>query len=142
MIWLSKSNRIYHLLLYHPFIVCLSLFLFNDDQHYILYIFYSIILTFNFTLAFQYHDQERGHSSSRYGSSSRRALVSSTRPSSSGDHTDSRTGRVTSSASRPSTAHRTQPTYETKQASFTRSGSIRGNRDDPLRSFELLSIRK
>ncbi|XP_019455459.1 PREDICTED: casein kinase 1-like protein 6 isoform X1 [Lupinus angustifolius] len=89
------------------------------------------------------HDnQEKGYSSSRYGSSSRRAIASSARPSSSGDHTDSRTGRVTSTASRPSTAHRTQPVYETKQASFTRSGSIRGNRDDPLRSFELLSIRK
>ncbi|KAE9621894.1 hypothetical protein Lal_00032959 [Lupinus albus] len=89
------------------------------------------------------HDvQEKGYSSSRYGSSSRRAIASSARPSSSGDHTDSRTGRVTSNASRPSAAPRTQPVYETKQASFTRSGSKRGNRDDPLRSFELLSIRK
>ncbi|ESW34555.1 hypothetical protein PHAVU_001G162300 [Phaseolus vulgaris] len=81
-----------------------------------------------------YHE-EKGRNSSRYGSSSRRAIISSsTRPSSSGDHTDSRTGRLTSSVSRPSTRN-AQPTY-------TRSGSTRGNRDDPLRSFELLSIRK
>lgn len=90
-----------------------------------------------------YHDQEKGRSSARYGSSSRRPIISSsTRPSSSGDHTDSRTGRLTSSSSRPSTAQRIQPVYETKQPTYTRSGSTRGNRDDPLRSFELLSIRK
>ncbi|XP_061343456.1 casein kinase 1-like protein 7 isoform X3 [Gastrolobium bilobum] len=84
-----------------------------------------------------YHDQEKGRSTSRYGSSSRRAIISSsTRPSSSGDHTDSRTGRLTSTGSRPSTTHRSQ------QPTFTRSGSTRANRDDPLRSFELLSIRK
>ncbi|KAK7245350.1 hypothetical protein RIF29_40190 [Crotalaria pallida] len=92
-----------------------------------------------------YHDQEKGRSSSRYGSSSRRAIASSARPSSSGDLTDSRTGRLTSSVSRPSAAQRIQPVYETtKQASFTRAGSIRGNREDTttLRSLELLSIRK
>jgi hypothetical protein len=95
------------------------------------------------TLSIQYHDQEKGRSSARYGSSSRRPIISSsTRPSSSGDHTDSRTGRLTSSSSRPSTAQRIQPVYETKQPTYTRSGSTRGNRDDPLRSFELLSIRK
>ncbi|XP_057438531.1 casein kinase 1-like protein 6 [Lotus japonicus] len=90
-----------------------------------------------------YHDQEKGRSSSRYGSSSRRPVISSsTRPSSSADHTDSRTGRLTSSGSRPSATHRNQPSYEAKQPTFVRSGSTRGNRDDPLRSFELLSIRK
>ncbi|RDX94337.1 Casein kinase 1-like protein 6 [Mucuna pruriens] len=91
------------------------------------------------------HDQERGRNSSRYGSGSRRAIISSsTRPSSSGDHTDSRTGRLASSGtSRPSTTHRNiQPMYETKQPSYTRSGSTRGNREDSQRSFELLSIRK
>ncbi|KAK7336883.1 hypothetical protein VNO77_17434 [Canavalia gladiata] len=91
-----------------------------------------------------YHEQEKGRNSSRYGSSSRRAIISSsTRPSSSGDHTDVRTGRLTSSGSRTSATHRnTQPMYEPKQPTYTRSGSSRGNRDDPLRSFELLSIRK
>ncbi|XP_019444442.1 PREDICTED: casein kinase 1-like protein 6 isoform X3 [Lupinus angustifolius] len=89
-----------------------------------------------------YHGQEKGRSSSRYGSSSRRPIVPSAIPSSSDDYTDSRTGQLTSSVIRPSTAQRIQPMYETKQASFTRAGSIRGNHDDPLRSFELLSIRK
>ncbi|XP_004493794.1 casein kinase 1-like protein 10 [Cicer arietinum] len=90
-----------------------------------------------------YHDQEKGRNLTRYGSSSRRPIISSsTRPTSSGDHTDTRTGRLTSIASRPSTAHRIQPMYETKQQPYTRTGSTRGNRDDPLRSFELLSIRK
>ncbi|CAK8543615.1 unnamed protein product [Lathyrus sativus] len=90
-----------------------------------------------------HHDQDKGRNSGRYGSSSRRPIISSTsKPSSSGDHTDSRTGRLTSSGSRPSTAHRVQPMYETKQPTYTRPGSTRGNRDDPLRSFELLSIRK
>ncbi|XP_058766661.1 casein kinase 1-like protein 10 [Vicia villosa] len=89
-----------------------------------------------------HHDQDKGRNSGRYGSSSRRPIISSTsKPSSSGDHTDSRTGRLTSS-SRPSTAQRVQPMYETKQPTYTRPGSSRGNRDDPLRSFELLSIRK
>ncbi|XP_058737954.1 casein kinase 1-like protein 10 [Vicia villosa] len=89
-----------------------------------------------------HHEQDKGRNSGRYGSSSRRPIISSTsKPSSSGDHTDSRTGRLTSS-SRPSTAHRVQPMYETKQPTYTRPGSSRGNRDDPLRSFELLSIRK
>ncbi|KAI4349376.1 hypothetical protein L6164_009968 [Bauhinia variegata] len=87
-----------------------------------------------------HHDQDKGRSSSRYGSTSRRAMISSNKPSSSADHSDSRTGRLTPGGSRPST-HRTQPSYEIKQSTFTRSGSTRG-RDDPLRSFELLSIRK
>ncbi|KAF7818446.1 casein kinase 1-like protein 6 [Senna tora] len=86
-----------------------------------------------------HHEQEKGRSSARYGSSTRRAMVSSSKPSSSGDHTDSRTGRLTPSSSRPST---TRPLYESKQPTFTRNASSRGNRDDPLRSFELLSIRK
>ncbi|KAJ1397847.1 Serine/threonine-protein kinase, active site [Sesbania bispinosa] len=78
------------------------------------------------------------HSSTRYGSSSRKAIISSNKPISSGDHT----GRLTSSGGRPSATHRIQPVYDTKQATYTRNGSMRGNRDDPLRSFELLSIRK
>jgi len=108
------------------------------------YAFYSCVLNFVFILCLKYRDQEKGRNSSRYGSSSRRPIISSsTRPSSSGDHTDSRTGRLTSSGNRSSASHRNiQPMYETKQPTYMRSGSTRGNRDDPLRSFELLSIRK
>ncbi|CAL0316851.1 unnamed protein product [Lupinus luteus] len=75
------------------------------------------------------------HGQTRYASSSRRALISSNKQISSGDHT----GRLTSSGGRQTTAHRM---YDTKQATLTRSGSIKGNRDDPLRSFELLNIRR
>ncbi|KAK7393381.1 hypothetical protein VNO78_21934 [Psophocarpus tetragonolobus] len=79
------------------------------------------------------------HNATRYGSSSRRAMITSNKQLSSGDHT----GRPTITGSRPSGAHRVQPVYDnTKQANYTRGGSIRGHRDDPLRSFELLNIRK
>ncbi|XP_020226910.1 casein kinase I isoform X2 [Cajanus cajan] len=79
------------------------------------------------------------HNPARYGSTSRRPMISSNKQTSSGDHT----GRPTLSGGRPSGAHRIQPVYDTKQATYTRSGSIiRGHRDDPLRSFELLNIRK
>ena len=101
------------------------------------YAFYSCVLNFVFILCLKYRDQEKGRNSSRYGSSSRRAMISSNRPISSGDHT----GRQTITGSRPSGAHRVQPVYDTKQATYTHGGSIRG-RDDPLRNFELLNIRK
>ncbi|XP_012569783.1 casein kinase 1-like protein 6 isoform X2 [Cicer arietinum] len=78
------------------------------------------------------------HNATRYGSTSRRAMASSNKPNTSGDHT----GRMTTSGNRPSAAHRIQPMYDTKQATFARNGSLRGNRDDPLRNFELLTIRK
>ncbi|RDX68651.1 Casein kinase 1-like protein 6, partial [Mucuna pruriens] len=77
------------------------------------------------------------HNTGRYGSTSRRAMITSNKPISSGDHT----GRPTLSGGRPSGAHRIQPVYDTKQATYTRNGSIRGNRDDHLRSFEHLNIR-
>ncbi|KHN40117.1 hypothetical protein glysoja_044765 [Glycine soja] len=84
-----------------------------------------------------YHDQEKGRNSSRYGSSSRRPIIpSSTRPSSSGDHTDSHTGQLSSSGNRPSTSHRNiQPMYETKQPTYMHSRSTRGNRDAGSHTF-------
>ncbi|KAG5042953.1 hypothetical protein JHK87_006868 [Glycine soja] len=68
-----------------------------------------------------YHDQEKGRNSSRYGSSSRRPIIpSSTRPSSSGDHTDSHTGQLSSSGNRPSTSHRNiQPMHAKVSESLT-----------------------
>lgn len=90
-------------------------------------------------LYFQHHDSERGRSSSRYGSTSRKAIINSKPSSSAGDqsHSDGRTSRLVSSSSRPSTTQRGHLGYEPK-----RSAAARGTRDDPLRSFELLSIRK
>ena len=101
------------------------------------YAFYSCVLNFVFILSLKYHDQEKGRNSSRYGSSSRRPIIpSSTRPSSSGDHTDSHTGQLSSSGNRPSTSHRNiQPMYETKQPTYMHSRSTRGNRDAGSHTF-------
>ncbi|CAE6171383.1 unnamed protein product [Arabidopsis arenosa] len=96
---------------------------------------------------------EKGRNTSRYGSASRRAVASGSRPSSSGEQRDSRdSSRVASSGGgvRPSVFQRTQAAaavsgYESKTASaFNRDrvAASRTARDEALRSFELLSIRK
>ncbi|KAL3647721.1 Casein kinase 1-like protein 6 [Castilleja foliolosa] len=82
-------------------------------------------------------DPERGRTS-RHGSSSKRAAISSSRPNSSGDLNS----RVVSSTGRVSTAQRIQPGVDHKPSSFSRSAVNKGTRDDPLRSFEFLSLRK
>ncbi|XP_049408108.1 casein kinase 1-like protein 10 isoform X3 [Solanum stenotomum] len=84
-------------------------------------------------------DAERGRVS-RTGSTSRRAVMGSSRPSSSGEPTDNRSGRLGSSSGRISTTQRVQPGFESKSSSFTRATATRGGRDDALRSFELLTI--
>ncbi|XP_030934318.1 casein kinase 1-like protein 6 [Quercus robur] len=86
------------------------------------------------------HLDSSGHNSSRYGSTSRKAVVSSGRGSS-GEHSEARAGRLVPNSGRPSTTQRIQSGYEPK-SSHTRAHTSRGTRDDPLRSFELLSIRK
>ncbi|KAE8685347.1 Casein kinase I isoform epsilon [Hibiscus syriacus] len=85
---------------------------------------------------------EKRRSSSRYGSISRKAVVAS-RPSSSSEHNDISQNRQVSSAGRASTAQRPQLAFESKTSS--RAAAVRSSRDDhphPLRSFELLSIKK
>ncbi|XVE77945.1 hypothetical protein DITRI_Ditri13aG0104800 [Diplodiscus trichospermus] len=87
-------------------------------------------------------DSEKRRSSSRYGSTSRRA-VAAIKPSSSGEPNDVTQNRLASSGSgsRMSTAQRIQLAFDAKTSS--RATPVRGSRDDhPLRSFELLSIRK
>ncbi|KAF3436130.1 hypothetical protein FNV43_RR23222 [Rhamnella rubrinervis] len=80
-------------------------------------------------------DSERGRNSTRYGSTSRKAVVSNNRPSSSGEQNEGRLARLSSSNGRPSPVQRIQPP-------FARTPAARGaTRDDPLRSFEFLSIR-
>ncbi|CAN4093228.1 unnamed protein product [Withania somnifera] len=87
-------------------------------------------------------DSERGRTS-RNCSSSRRAAISSSRPSSSGEPTDSRTSsRLVSSSGRLSATQRIHSGVEPKPSLFSRTSVTKGSRDDPLRSFELLSIRK
>ncbi|XP_057964126.1 casein kinase 1-like protein 10 isoform X2 [Malania oleifera] len=84
---------------------------------------------------------EKGRTS-RHGSSSKRAVLPSSRPSSSGEPGESRSNRLISSSGRLSTSHKIQPGVDPKSSSFTRTAATRGSRDDPLRSFDLLSIRK
>ncbi|XVF21555.1 hypothetical protein REPUB_Repub12eG0099800 [Reevesia pubescens] len=85
-------------------------------------------------------DSDKKRSSSRYGSTSRRAVVTS-RPTSSGEANDVPQNRLVSSGGRMSTTQRIQLALEAKTSS--RATPVRGSRDDhPLRNFELLSIRK
>ncbi|CAK9187795.1 unnamed protein product [Ilex paraguariensis] len=84
-------------------------------------------------------DSQRGRIS-RPSSASKRAVVSSSRPSSSGEPSENRPSRLGSSSGRLSTSQRIQPGIESKSSSFTRAAATRGERDDTLRSFELLTI--
>ncbi|XP_073040639.1 casein kinase 1-like protein 9 isoform X2 [Primulina eburnea] len=87
-------------------------------------------------------DSEKGLTS-RNGSSSKRAAVSTSRPTSSGEVTDGRSSRLVSSSGRISTAQRIQPGIDpNKPSSFSRTPITKGSRVDPLRSFDFLSIRK
>lgn len=88
----------------------------------------------------QQPDSERGRSSYRNGSISKRPALSSSRPSSSGEPSEIRSSRLVSSSSRLSAGQRVQPGFESKTTTFTRSSTTKGGRDDTLRSFELLSI--
>ncbi|XP_052171743.1 casein kinase 1-like protein 6 isoform X2 [Diospyros lotus] len=86
------------------------------------------------------YDSERGRSS-RNGSSSKRA-ISTSRPTSSGETSEVRPSRLAPSGGRFSTTQRIQPGVEPKSSPFTRTTMMKGPRDDTLRSFELLSLRK
>ncbi|XP_075500832.1 casein kinase 1-like protein 10 isoform X1 [Primulina tabacum] len=87
-------------------------------------------------------DSEKGRTS-RNGSSSKRAAVSTSRPTSSGEVTDGRSSRLVSSSGRISTAQRIQPGIDpNKPSSFSRTAVTKGSRVDPLSSFDFLSIRK
>nr|GLL30770.1 casein kinase 1-like protein 9 [Ipomoea trifida] len=84
----------------------------------------------------QQPDSERGRTS-RNAISSKRAAISSSRPNAA-EGIDGRPSRLVSSTGRSSTAQRLHPGTEAKP----RSGATKGTRDDPLRSFEFLNIRK
>ncbi|KAI5596930.1 hypothetical protein POPTR_002G036000v4 [Populus trichocarpa] len=93
------------------------------------------------TFSFQPPEPEKGRNSSRYGSNSRKAVISNGRPSSSGEPSEGRSGRLLSSGGRLTSAQRIQPGYELK-SSQTRPAAARGTHEDTFRSFEFLSIRK
>ncbi|KAL2463137.1 casein kinase I [Forsythia ovata] len=84
-------------------------------------------------------DSERGRLS-RTGSTSKRAVLSSSRPSSHGEASENRHSRLVLGSGRLSTTQRLQPGFESKSSSFTRAAVSRGGHDDALRSFELLRI--
>lgn len=90
-------------------------------------------------LLFQHHDSDKKRSTSRYGSTSRRAVIAS-RASSAGEANDIPKNRRLSTGSRiHNPAERIQLAMEAK----TGRTATRGSRDDhPLRSFELLNIKK
>ncbi|XP_074282289.1 casein kinase 1-like protein 10 [Silene latifolia] len=82
---------------------------------------------------------ERGRSS-RNGSTSKRAVGSTSRPSSSNGPSDGRSSRLLASSGHVSTTQRIQPGLESKTSSRTRVSATRPGRDDTLRSFDFLSI--
>lgn len=91
-----------------------------------------------------YERVERPISSTRHASSSRKAVVSSVRATSSADFTENRSSRVVPNNGRSSTAQRTQlipdPTTRPSSSSFARAAPSRTARDITLQSFELLTI--
>ncbi|KAH9602309.1 hypothetical protein KSS87_010891, partial [Heliosperma pusillum] len=82
---------------------------------------------------------ERGRSS-RNGSTSKRAVGSTSRPSSSGGPSDGRSSRLLASSGHVSTTQRIQPGLETKTSSRARVAVMRPGRVDTLKSFDFLSI--
>ncbi|KAL8513795.1 hypothetical protein ACS0TY_013055 [Phlomoides rotata] len=88
-------------------------------------------------------DSERNRASRNVSSTRRAAAISSSRPSSSNEATDGRSSRMVSSNGRLSSTQRIQPAIKPKQSAFARAAvAAKGSHDDPLRSFEFLSIRK
>ncbi|KAL6527701.1 Casein kinase 1-like protein 11 [Orobanche minor] len=89
-------------------------------------------------------DSERGRTSRNMSSSKRAAAVAGSRPSSSAEATDGRSSRLLSSNGRSSTTQRIHTGFDPKPSSFSRGAATKGGggREDPLRSFEFLSIRK
>ncbi|KAE8704760.1 Casein kinase I isoform delta-like [Hibiscus syriacus] len=85
-------------------------------------------------------DPDRMRSSSRNYSASKRPVVSSSQPGSSGEPSENRSSRLLLSSGRPSMAQRVQPGFESKSSSFTRPAASRGGHDDTLRNFDLLTI--
>lgn len=89
-------------------------------------------------------DSEKANLSRVSSTSRRAAAVSSNRPTSSGDLGESRAARLASNGvhRHASNVQRLHQGTETRAASRTRASASRGIRDDHIRSFELLSLRK
>ena len=95
---------------------------------------YKVVMVF-----FQLADSERG-CSSRTDSASKRAVVSTSRPSSSGEPSDIRSSRLLSTSGRMSSAQKIQPGFDPKASVVANGSTIKPGRLDAVRSFEFLSI--
>ncbi|CAN8324467.1 unnamed protein product [Cochlearia groenlandica] len=83
------------------------------------------------------YESDRQRSSSRNESTSKRGVISGSRPgSSSVEQSESRSSRLFSSGSRLATSQRVQRSYESKPS----SAAVRPGHDDAMRSLELLTI--
>ncbi|XP_071715600.1 casein kinase 1-like protein 11 [Rutidosis leptorrhynchoides] len=78
--------------------------------------------------------------SSRNGDLSKRTATPGGRPSSSVEATEGRLTRLVSTSGARSSTTRVQPSFDTKPSGFVRTA--KGGHEDPLRNFELLSIKK
>ncbi|CAM8924411.1 unnamed protein product [Rhodiola kirilowii] len=85
-------------------------------------------------------DSDRVRTPTRLSSASKRALVSSSRPSSSGGPSENRSSRLATGAARMSSSQKVQTGLGSKSSSFNRSAALQSGRDDALRSFEFLKI--
>ncbi|CAN0885965.1 Casein kinase 1-like protein 11 [Linum grandiflorum] len=90
-------------------------------------------------------EAEKGRSTSRHGSSSRRAILPNGRPSSSGDHVDSRMKRTHQPAAHmTSSTQRILPVYEPIKSSGARAAAAAAvkSREESLKSFEFLTLNR
>lgn len=139
IIWGKEIWRMYHRLKMWYTIINVVFFCFITTLTSVVFIkwrYYSQLPGF---LLLQHIDSERGHVS-RTGSTSKRAVVSRTRPSSSVEPSDNRNGQLGSGRDHPSTMQRLLPGFESKSSTLTQPNHTRVVRDDTFRSFDLLTI--
>ncbi|CAN1292256.1 Casein kinase 1-like protein 6 [Linum perenne] len=90
-------------------------------------------------------EAEKGRSTSRHGSNSRRAILPNGRPSSSGDHVDSRMKRTNQAAGHmTSSMQRILPVYDPVKTSGARAAAAATvkSREESLKSFEFLTLNR
>ncbi|CAN1245164.1 Casein kinase 1-like protein 11 [Linum grandiflorum] len=88
----------------------------------------------------QQPEAEKGRSTSRHGSNSRRAILPNIKQTSSGDHGDGRLTRTHHSAGHISSTQRILPAYEPIKSSGARAAAK--SREESLKSFEFLTLNR
>lgn len=135
-IWFKRHSLVLNLYYIYLCYIFFKKKLYICATHY--YYFYLISY---FLCAFQWPDSKRDRVS-RSASTSKRAVISSSQPSSIAEPIEqqlNQTARLVLGSSRPSSAQRIHPGYESK-SSLAHTSAARITRNEPLRSFELLSI--